>query len=173
MVENSWSSWTKRKRWLSPEPTLTTKFFKWMMSVWPKTVSSSRLCFSPRPFRSILVRTEVNAVIGEVNLLLRGKLKQFRGLCQANVVSDTVRMDCCFFFNVVFYRSSRNQRPMQVNQHHSIVIWKASGISLIRWSTKWRQSSPSSMFAKLNNGLQWKMNTILMMVNSTWNWLCK
>ena len=34
----------------------------------------------------ILVRTDINAVIGEVNLLLRGKLKQFRGLCQSNVV---------------------------------------------------------------------------------------
>jgi len=33
-----------------------------------------------------LVRTDINAVIGEVNLLLRGKLKQFRGLCEANVV---------------------------------------------------------------------------------------
>ncbi|CAF1358970.1 unnamed protein product [Rotaria sordida] len=31
------------------------------------------------------VRSDINAVIGEVNLLLRGKLKQFRGLCQANV----------------------------------------------------------------------------------------
>jgi len=31
------------------------------------------------------VRTDINAVIGEVNLLLKGKLKQFRGLCQANV----------------------------------------------------------------------------------------
>jgi hypothetical protein len=33
-----------------------------------------------------LVRTDINAVIGEVNLLLKGKLKQFRGLCEANVV---------------------------------------------------------------------------------------
>ncbi len=32
------------------------------------------------------IRSDINAVIGEVNLLLRGKLKQFRGLCQANVV---------------------------------------------------------------------------------------
>ncbi|CAF3702221.1 unnamed protein product [Rotaria sordida] len=31
------------------------------------------------------VRTDINAVIGEVNLLLRGKLKQFRGLCERNV----------------------------------------------------------------------------------------
>ncbi|CAF3783940.1 unnamed protein product [Rotaria sp. Silwood1] len=31
------------------------------------------------------VRSDINAVIGEVNLLLKGKLKQFRGLCQANV----------------------------------------------------------------------------------------
>jgi len=31
------------------------------------------------------IRSDINAVIGEVNLLLRGKLKQFRGLCQANV----------------------------------------------------------------------------------------
>ncbi|CAF3673331.1 unnamed protein product [Adineta steineri] len=35
------------------------------------------------------VRTDINAVIGEVNLLLRGKLKQFRGLCQANVTKST------------------------------------------------------------------------------------
>jgi len=34
------------------------------------------------------VRTDINAVIGEVNLLLRGKLKQFRGLCQANVTKS-------------------------------------------------------------------------------------
>lgn len=37
-------------------------------------------------FWMFLVRTDINAVIGEVNLLLRGKLKQFRGLCEANVV---------------------------------------------------------------------------------------
>ncbi|CAF4344269.1 unnamed protein product [Rotaria socialis] len=35
------------------------------------------------------VRCDINAVIGEVNLLLRGKLKQFRGLCQANVSKST------------------------------------------------------------------------------------
>jgi len=35
------------------------------------------------------VRSDINAVIGEVNLLLRGKLKQFRGLCQANVTKST------------------------------------------------------------------------------------
>jgi len=34
------------------------------------------------------VRTDINAVIGEVNLLLRGKLKQFRGLCEANVTKS-------------------------------------------------------------------------------------
>ena len=33
------------------------------------------------------IRSDINAAIGEVNLLLRGKLKQFRDLCQANVVS--------------------------------------------------------------------------------------
>ena len=38
----------------------------------------------------LVVRTDINAVIGEVNLLLRGKLKQFRGLCQANVVRPGV-----------------------------------------------------------------------------------
>ena len=37
-------------------------------------------------FIYFLVRTDINAVIGEVNLLLKGKLKQFRGLCEANVV---------------------------------------------------------------------------------------
>jgi hypothetical protein len=37
-------------------------------------------------FLNFIVRTDINAVIGEVNLLLRGKLKQFRGLCEANVV---------------------------------------------------------------------------------------
>ncbi|UJR09448.1 hypothetical protein I4U23_013687 [Adineta vaga] len=31
------------------------------------------------------IRSDINAATGEVNLLLRGKLKQFRGLCQANV----------------------------------------------------------------------------------------
>jgi hypothetical protein len=36
------------------------------------------------------VRSDINAVIGEVNLLLRGKLKQFRGLCQANVVRKKI-----------------------------------------------------------------------------------
>ena len=35
-----------------------------------------------------VVRTDINAVIGEVNLLLKGKLKQFRGLCEANVVGE-------------------------------------------------------------------------------------
>jgi len=35
------------------------------------------------------VRSDINAVIGEVNLLLRGKLKQFRDLCQANVSKST------------------------------------------------------------------------------------
>ena len=42
--------------------------------------------FYKRIIRNILVCTDINAVIGEVNLLLRGKLKQFRGLCEANVV---------------------------------------------------------------------------------------
>ncbi|UJR36717.1 hypothetical protein I4U23_029433 [Adineta vaga] len=35
------------------------------------------------------VHTDINAVIGEVNLLLRGKLKQFRSLCEANVTKST------------------------------------------------------------------------------------
>ena len=43
---------------------------------------------SPLFLSFILVRSDINAAIGEVNLLLRGKLKQFRGLCQANVVGD-------------------------------------------------------------------------------------
>ncbi|CAF4863839.1 unnamed protein product, partial [Rotaria sp. Silwood1] len=34
------------------------------------------------------VRTDINAVIGEVNLLLKGKLKQFRGLCERNVAKS-------------------------------------------------------------------------------------
>ncbi|CAF1680670.1 unnamed protein product [Adineta ricciae] len=35
------------------------------------------------------IRSDINAAIGEVNLLLKGKLKQFRGLCQANVSKST------------------------------------------------------------------------------------
>jgi len=46
-------------------------------------------------FVFFLVRTDINAVIGEVNLLLRGKLKQFRGLCEANVVC---KCKISFFF---------------------------------------------------------------------------
>jgi len=34
------------------------------------------------------VRTDISAVIGEVNLLFKGKLKQFRGLCVANVTKS-------------------------------------------------------------------------------------
>ncbi|CAF3859734.1 unnamed protein product [Rotaria sp. Silwood2] len=39
------------------------------------------------------VRTDINAVIGEVNLLLRGKLKQFRGLCERNTTGGPIPLD--------------------------------------------------------------------------------
>lgn len=37
-----------------------------------------------------LVRSEIQAVIGEANLLIGGKLKQFRGLCQSNIVWENI-----------------------------------------------------------------------------------
>lgn len=51
-------------------------------------VKSGRDSSYKSSFSFLSVRTDINAVIGEVNLLLRGKLKQFRGLCQANVVCE-------------------------------------------------------------------------------------
>ena len=46
------------------------------------------------------VRSNINAATGEVNLLLRGKLKQFRDLCQANVVCS--RKKYLIFFLIDF-----------------------------------------------------------------------
>ncbi len=70
-----------------------------------------------------LVRTDINAVIGEVNLLLKGKLKQFRGLCEANVVC---RMKTSFDFCDWKFYFRQNRIPE--NRYHSIVTSKVFGI---------------------------------------------
>ncbi len=72
---------------------------------------------------SFLVRTDINAVVGEVNLLLRGKLKQFRGLCEANVVCKYTKI-FVFFLMRIFAR----QNQVRANQFHLIVILKVFGI---------------------------------------------
>jgi len=71
MANNFWPNWTMRKK--------TIKL---------KADIYSKLAHSDDSHLNEDVRSDIMAVVGEVNLLLKGKLKQFRGLCEANVAKS-------------------------------------------------------------------------------------